>query len=416
MLHKKILIILLLLTGSLLISCAQNSTMEVTTQDMSPYPNFVSDVSSVSYSFTPKDVMAPFWKGNVMMNETVLLIEDNGEISGNLLYEPIEIIAVKDFSLQTTFVEGSDYEVDGRRIRKLTASTIPSLKKENLTGQNIPEPYQRVNSIANVLTDYVLMGPNAVYTESPFWYGSQISVSYVYDFQDLNLDSFPGFAGNELPNTLQKLTSGESLRITGIGDSVLEGCSSSKKFNHEPYLDDFLTLTESGLEYYYDLDVTLNNLSVGGKTSLWGSSPSVINDIKNSNPDLVIIHFGINDAGDGASPNSYRDNIELIILSVREALPNTEFILLTSFTPNPLVYDAIRLEDYWSRLNTLANNHTGVHVIDLYKASIEILAFKKYEDVTGNGINHVNDFASRVYLMGILSSLVSNETILSKEE
>lgn len=414
--QRKHLITVLFLTVGFLISCAQQSTTEVTTQDMSPYPNYVSDVSSISYRFDQQEIMDPFWKGNVMVNETVLLLEDNGVISGNLLYEPVKIIAIKDYSLQTTYVEGSDYELDGRTIRKLSGSTMPHLQKENLIGQNIPEPYRQVNSIANVLTDYVLMGPNAVYTESPFWYGNQISVSYVFDVADIDLSKYPKVEDTELPNTLQKLSSGEPLRITAIGDSVLEGCSSSKMFNHEPYLDNFMTLAQEGLEYYTDSLITLTNLSVGGKTSLWGSSPNIINDIKNSAPDLVFIHFGINDAGDGASPNSYRDNIELIILSVRETLPNTEFVLLTAFTPNPLVYDAMRLEDYWSRLKTLANNHAGVHVIDIYQASMAILSAKKYEDLTGNGINHVNDFSSRVYLMGILSSLISNDTLISKEE
>jgi hypothetical protein len=74
------------------------------------------------------------------------------------------------------------------------------------------------------------------------------------------------------------------------------------------------------------------------------------------------------------------------------------------------------LEDYWNRLKTIAANHEGIQVIDIYQISMEIMNHKHYVDLTGNGINHVNDFSSRVYLMGILSSLVSNDTFLSKEE
>ena len=416
MINKKIVIFLFILMGVFLCSCTSDTTGEVTTIDMSAYPKYVSEVSTIGYSFDQRDVMDPFWKGNVMVNESVLLLEEDGVVSATLLYEPIKIIAVKDYRLETTFVEGVDYTIEGRTIRKLTESSIPFLKAEHLIGQNIPEPYRQVNSIANVLTDYVLMGPNAVYTESPFWYGNQLSVSYVYDVADVNLEVFPSFDSTRLDRSIGKMQNGDTLRITAIGDSVLEGCSSSKMFNHEPFLDNFMTLTEQGLEFYYGGEVVLNNISVGGKTSLWGSSPTVINDIIATDPDLVFIHFGINDAGDGASPNSYRDNIEFMILSVRDQLPDTEFVLLTSFTPNPLVYDSIRLEDYWNRLKTIAANHEGIQVIDIYQISMEIMSHKHYVDLTGNGINHVNDFSSRVYLMGILSSLVSNDTFLSKEE
>jgi len=181
-------------------------------------------------------------------------------------------------------------------------------------------------------------------------------------------------------------------------------------------MPNFMDLTEQGLEEYYQNDVILNNLSVGGKTSLWGSSSVILGDIKDSNPDVVFIHFGINDCGDGVSPNSFRDNIEFIILSVREELPGCEFVILTAFSPNPTVYDSLRFEDYWEKMRDLESNHPGVKVIDVWTLSQEILTSKKYEDLTGNGINHVNDYSSRLYLMSILSTFVSNEMLLSKEE
>jgi len=383
---------------------------------MSSYPNYIDDPDSLVYSFSEIDRSNPFWKGNAIYNETVLLLEEDGEIAGNLLFAPLRIISVRDFSLKTVFSEGTDYSLSGNVIRRTASSSIPYLKVENLTGQNIPLPYRQVSSISNVLTDYVLMGPNAVYTESPFWYGNQISVSYVYDVANLDLTKYPDYDGLTLPNTMNLLNQHHTLRITAIGDSVLEGCSSSEKFAHEPFMPNFMDLSEQGLEEYYQNDVILNNLSVGGKTSLWGSSSGVIRDIKDTNPDVVFIHFGINDCGDGASPNSFRDNIELIILSIREDLPGCEFVILTAFSPNPAVYDGLRFEDYWEKMRDLESNHPGVKVIDVWTLSQEILKEKQYGDLTGNGINHVNDYSARLYLMSIMSTFVSNEMLLAKEE
>ena len=35
-----------------------------------------------------------------------------------------------------------------------------------------------------------------------------------------------------------------------------------------------------------------------------------------------------------------------------------------------------------------------------------MLETKKYMDVTGNGINHLNDYSARLYTMNLLASLI----------
>ncbi|HOW37279.1 MAG TPA: SGNH/GDSL hydrolase family protein [Bacillota bacterium] len=389
---------------------------EVTTMDMSQFPGYQNDPDLLSYDFSALNRMRPYWKGNVMYNETVLMVEDGGVISGKLLLAPQRILSVRDFSLQVEYVSGQDYEIVGNVIRLVSGSRIPYLTKANLSGQNIPSPYRLVTSISNTLTDYVMMGANVVYTESPLWYGNQLSVSYVFDLKDLDPSDYPAYDGTTLPNLMAKLEAQDPIRITAIGDSVLAGCSSSAYFNREPYMPNFMELTEEGLEEYYGNEVQLTNLSVGGTTSFWGSNPTNLVDIKESAPDVLFIHFGINDCGSGTSPNAFRDNIELMILSIREDLPGCEFVLFTAFAPNGNAYDQMRFEDYWEKLRLLESNHPGVKVIDLWSLSQTLLETKIYEDMTGNGINHVNDFSSRIYLMSILSTFVSNETMKSKEE
>jgi lysophospholipase L1-like esterase len=405
MLNKKIFF-LIIISFLLSITSCKKAEKEEKQIDLTKFPNYIENFQEIDYSFSDTELMTPFWKGNVIYNESVLLIDDGNKLTGKLQFIPLKIISIKDFTLNKEYKEGIDFEVKDNIINSLPGSTMPYLLYENLTGQNIPEPYREVSSISNIQTDYVLMGANIVYTESPFWYGNQVYVSYVYDVKDIDLSYYANYDEKTLPNLMNKLKNEESVNIIAIGDSVLEGCSSSGHFNREPFMPNFMELTKKGLEDKYKAEINLNNISVGGKTSAWGSSEEAIANINTSNPDVIFIHFGINDAGSGFSPNSYRDNIELIILSAREANPNTEFIILTAFSPNDKAYDTSRLENYWDKIREISERYSGVKVIDIWKVSRYMLKEKKYEDLTGNGINHVNDYSSRIYLMSILATLV----------
>jgi lysophospholipase L1-like esterase len=387
--------------SSVITSTSSESSEKESSIDMSLFPNYIEDYEDLDYEFSDKEKSDPFWLGNVIYNETVLMVEKNGIISGTLKYAPKKILAVRDHTWQNVY-DNSTYTIEGKKI--IATSTIPHLQEENLVGDNIPLPYRKVESIANVLTDYVLMG-GAVYTESPFYYGNQVNVSYVYDVNDIDLESYPTNEVSSFPKAVAKLTNKETLRISALGDSVLEGCSSSSMFNHEPFLPNFMNLTKTILEDKYQTSVVLNNLSVGGKESNWGASPTQINALKNSNPDLVFLHFGINDAGSRVPNSSFRDNMEFIVLSLLEDNPNVEIALLTFFSPNPQVYDTDLLDKYQGRLETMAKNNARVQVMDLYKMSKDLLLDKRYEDFTANGINHPNDYTSRLYLQAILSKL-----------
>ena len=373
--------------------------------DMNQFPHYVEDVDSLSYSFGAAETRQAFWRGNIVYNESVLLLDDGNGAKGSLAFVPTRVISVRDDTLKKEYVEGVDFTVEGRVIRA-KGENVPSLTTENLLGMDVPEPYRQVDSIQNVLTDYVMMG--ALYTESPFYYGNQLSVTYAYDVRQADFAKYPRYDGTTLPKLSQKLTEGGAVKLVGIGDSVLEGCSSSGTFDHEPFMDNFITLAAKGLDEETAADVTLKNLSVGGMASQWGCGTKQIAAIVQEAPDVVFIHFGINDAGAKVSKNMFRDNIESLILGVRDKLPDCEFVFLTAFCPNLLVYDETVLENYWAKAGEVAAELGGVKVIDVYSVSRELYKTKQYTDLTGNGINHVNDFAARIYTMSILTTLVKN--------
>lgn len=390
------------ISGSFFSGCGVNNDDKYKPSEKFPY--MVSPDEAV-YAFGEDETIRPFWKGNVIYNETVMPVQYKDGIYGKLQYTPVKMLSVRNFDYSQEFSEGKDYVVNGNVITLTENSDMPYLTQENLKGNNVPEPYRKVNAISDTERDFVMMG-NTIYTEGSLIYGHQIAVSYVYDTKDLNLAAMPSVIGEGAIKTKAKLDGGEDVRISIIGDSVAEGCSSSGFFRRSPYMPNFITLARDGLARDYpDSEISLFNIARGGTSSDWGANTTQINAIIDTAPDILFVHFGINDCGKNAGANSYADNIESMVLSVKDAVSNCEIVLIKAFTPNPLSYNTDLMEKYFRKLDYIAARNEGVYTLDMYKISVEMLKTKKYFDVTGNGINHLNDYSSRLYAMAIYSML-----------
>jgi len=374
--------------------------------DMSKYPFFVDDAGQTDYTFDEEQTVTPYWLGNIIYNESIMPVDNGTAITAKLQYAPLNIISVRDYTLKHEYEEGTDYTVEGNVLTVVRESSVPRLTEENLRGVNVPEPYRKVDSITKVATDFVMMGPNVIYTESSLIYGHQLFVTYAYDIKDLPKDVLPEYIGDKLPRFTGKLNAKEPAHAVIIGSSTGEGCSSSGFFNREPFMDNFITLSIDGLNRYYGSEVTLKNLSKGGTTVAWGQNSTQISAIVAEQPDVLFIVFGTNECAGGMSANMYQDHMLSLILQVRDAVPDCEFVIFNMFTPNPVAYDTQRLSSYWTKNNAIADTTSGVEAIDLYTLSTDMLRTKKYMDVTGNGINHINDYSSRLYAMAVMSAFV----------
>lgn len=383
--------------------------------DSSRYPYYVApdQASADAFVFTAdsngvtamsEEVYRPYWYGNVIYNETVLLTEDaSGKICGKLLYDAVKILSVKNHDFTVTYSEGVDYTCSGNEIVRTAGSAIKYHTEAEIAGTDIPEPYRLTSSIANVATDIVRMG-STIYTESDYLYGYQVSVSYVYDVKSVE-ESYAMFDESFAPETVRKLKAKETVNMTIIGDSVGEGCSSSGYMKHTPYMPPFIELVQRGLQEKYQTTVNLQNKSKGGETSSWGADDRQIAAVAETQPDILFVHFGINDCGAGASQNLYYDNLQKMILSLSASCPNTEIVLIKCFTPETWTYNGDLLEKYCNKIDRLCEENGNVYQLDMYTLSTQMLTVKSYMDVTANGINHINDYTTRLYAMSILSKL-----------
>lgn len=378
--------------------------------DPSDFPNYVEDIDSLEYDYEVNDpkVSDPFFYGNVIYNETVMLrTQEDGTGLGYLRFAPTKIISIRDFTLTTEYTEGSDYVIDGNAISAPTGSRIGHWTNRQMWGEeDLPDPYVIKDNLSNRDTDCMRMGAT-IYTESPFYYGTQVYVTYAYDINDLDLESLPSSQIEKMPSLKAKLEAkAGTLKIAGIGDSVMEGCSSSVNFDHEPYQKPFFDLFGEAIAHKYGLEVTAENMGVGGTTSADGTQKSLLDKVVKYAPDLLLIHYGINDLGGGATPNGYMDNILYIVTYLKENLPDLEIILMSPLTPNPRVYDQIRLESYVNKLEDVADSFTGVVLLDAYAYGNYLLENgRDYYDMTGNGINHPNDYGHRVYTGALLATI-----------
>jgi lysophospholipase L1-like esterase len=156
----------------------------------------------------------------------------------------------------------------------------------------------------------------------------------------------------------------------------------------------------------YQAQVKLQNISVGGTDTRW--LLTMIDKVVEPRPDLVIVAFGMNDAG-GRPAREYHANIAAALEKIRERLPDVEFILVATMLGNR---DWIRLKQelfpqYRDALVSLAR--PGVAVADLTSIWAEFLALKHDWDQTGNGVNHPNDFGHRVYAQVLSTLLVPDD-------
>lgn len=404
-------------------SASQSEKGEI---DMKKFPLYDKDYENLAYDEDNyKNAMsAPYWKGNVMYNELSLpILYENGEVYAKLYYAPTKVFAVKDQKLEKTYEEGKDYVVD-KENKKLVipkGSSIPALYEKADEGENPPEGFAYTTGMPNNIDLYTIWNlgtGNFVYTESAYFYGKYLSVSYAYDVEGLDTSVFAKYDATTLTAVRNKLKNGEEISLVTIGDSITEGCSSTGDNLHvAPNTPCYAKQIKTELERVYGAKVKLTNIGKGGSESKWplsGEGSAALGKAKEAAPDLCIIAYGMNDSSSQVSPVAYDDNIRSIIREIKNVSENCEFILVNSFPCNPLYErDATLFDGYLKKLNKIAAEDEGGHIVvaDMQKVGKYYMQTKKYCEISSSNVNHPNDFLHRVYAMNIVSTICDYKNI-----
>lgn len=327
--------------------------------------------------------MHPFWKGDTVYNETVLVYSVDGKpANGKLLYMPSKILSVKKFDLNTTYKPGVDYKINGNVIERLDGSSIPFKADTS---------FDRKTDLA--------------------WFNSQSQwVVVTYTHHDKWAGPVPQYKGAAMPHTIAKLKAKQPLKIAAYGMSITRGLDVSSYDDVPPYMPTYVSLFTGQLKknYHYN-NIQLYNAGLPGSLVDWGAqyADEYISAIK---PDVVIIDFGMNDFW-RYTPEQFKGYVQTILQKIKAKNPKVEFILLSNMKFDPDYMLDSDKNKTWYQANMVgyaqvlkAMEGPGVINLDMTTLSDAIYHKKKAKDCIANPL-HPNDYLARWYAQGLTALL-----------
>lgn len=341
-----------------------------------------------------KAYLKPFWTTDTIHDEIIQVIKNGDLASGALLFNPKKILSVKSADLSKTYDENQDWIYKNGKIILTNGSAIPYLKQEDLVFKTLKPDWSMEGKTK---------GEFVLFNEGTYFRSMQISITYVPEPSKKWTGPVPKYEGKLLKHTQAKLKNKEKLKLVFYGNSIETGANSSGFQNQAPYMPSWPELIIYNLRDSYGDRISFSNQSVGGKLAQWGLE-NVATAIVPQSPDLVIIGFGMNDGTFEVAPDTYRNQVLGIMKAVLAKNPEAEFILVSPMLANPFATQSKIQSLYKAELQKLTGK--GVVLADLTGTHHELLKHKSYQDMTGNNVNHPNDYLARWYAQVISAILI----------
>lgn len=291
-----------------------------------------------------------------------------------------------------------NFNPETERIIRPAGSRIPRFSDEDLhpAGPFYPAPDARAVQGGSD-------GRPLLFDNRDFFAGHQFAVDYIAEEIDFPLEEILSPLSGRLARFRAKLSNGGgAIRISWLGDSISEGYNASGYHGFPPFQPPFAELVARHLEERFRLSVELRNHGLSGARSEY---PLACPEKWSGDcPDLQVIAFGMNDFAVLDNAEKYLANIREIVRIVQSASPETEFLLIASMSGNPKWNNTPleKAEEFSLALRRFAAG-AGEHVAfaDLFRLWQRLLKRKKFMDLTGNGVNHPNDFGHRLLAHGV---------------
>ena len=116
----------------------------------------------------------------------------------------------------------------------------------------------------------------------------------------------------------------------------------------------------------------------------------------------------------GSNMEKFTASITDLVGKVQSACPETETVLVATMLPH------FRVTGFYGKqyqhedalkdliLNSTELNTSKIAVAEVTSAHKYVLEHKEYYDMTGNNVNHPNDFLARIYAMVILRTMLGD--------
>lgn len=345
-------------------------------------------------AYSEEACLRPFWTSEVIHEEPVLpMAKEGARPEGSLLFDPEEILSVRSYATGQEFHKGKDWVLEGNKIVLPEGSSAPSVTLDDV----YPDKPRSDGRFFDKL------GGGKIFSPEGQWFAERnILVTYKKKKNATWKGPVPRFAGPLLPGTSKKLQEKAPLTIVLIGDSISMRANSSRSSGQPPHMPSWGMLVASSLRAHYGGPVIFKNHALGGMNVNWGAA-NAESLVAAEKPDLCIIAFGMNDRT-SATPDQFVSQIKKIMESARSGNPACEFILVSSMLCNELWASQQPLYDFRTKLLSLEG--PGVAVADVTSLHAELLKTKKYLDMTGNNVNHPNDYLIRWYAQALNAALI----------
>ena len=332
---------------------------------------------------TGQPLGAPFWSRRTMDREPILFVQREGAAtaSGRLLFTPVSKPVLSSPDLDVVYEEGRDYSWQpGSDTIALTASSRIPFK----TASQMTPPPGSPNRLGGVL-----------WAEGRFFHDLQMLADYEHA-GGWNLP--PPAASTNLDRIRATLLAREPVTVVALGDSITAGYNASgfQPTAAPPHQPAYPQLVADALGDRFGGPVTLVNLGRAGTVTGWGIK--MVEKVAEAKPDLVILAFGMNH---GEPTADYEAVMRDLLTATRSACPAADVILVASMTKNPRLRPASQFMAQRDALLAMAT--PGVAVADVTTPWLKLLETKAFADVSGNNVNHPNDFGHRLYAHTILA-------------
>ena len=340
--------------------------------------------------YSINELLEPIWEGEISYQESVLPVmgESNSLLPIKMLYPIKKIVKVQNASLTITYQENVDYIIHEGELLILRDGNIPIMMHR--------EFYPAVGQ-----SGFEARGGGYVcFSEGDYFHARQIVVTYTH--KAVYNGYKPENKAHLLKNIHAKIANKEAINLFVFGDSISVGGNASGFLGVAPYLPTYPELFAEGIRQTYGVEVNIRNASVGGKNSIWGAQTieSALNETEDV--DLAIVAFGMNDGN--MSGTTFATNIEYIISKIQEKYLDADLLMVATMLPN---YDAIKFYGNQEIFHTFLEDleKESIALVNMTKVHASLLERKKFADMTGNNVNHANDYMSRVYAQTLLEAL-----------
>src|SRR5882762_9338615 len=358
----------------------------------------------------------PFWRTNEM-HESVFffqpaVVSDKSQGSpeknwpqAKLLFLPNQVLRVTSMSHEITYEPGRDYLVDERTG---TLYLPPSSRIPFKTFDQLYPLLTAGDATVPFITKTGDPTRGILFGEGSFYPSLQAEVTYTLTPGQWT-GYIPQYAGEILPKTTAKLQAQQQIKMFILGDSISQGYNASKWVVTPPFQPPYGELVAGGLETAFHAPRpsvgSYRNFAIAGWIATQGLQQVNNLRIGLDQPDLVLIAFGANDAF-RHDPAGYKADIQAIMDAIRADSPNTEFILVSSLVANR-EWAIMPVDQFPLMRDALAQlTGPGVALADITSVWQTMLQRKTFYDITGNGVNHPNDFSHMLYAQTILSLLM----------